>query len=49
MAFDVWKDTKRIGKPILKAYVESVHRIRTGSTEGFEESTALAFGLLALV
>ena len=44
--FDIWKETKWAIKPVLRAYMEWFHTMRTGSPEDFESSTALGFGVL---
>ena len=46
--FDIKKEFKRAVKPWLRAYMEWFHEMRTGSKNGFEQSTALGFSVLTV-
>lgn len=47
--FDIWKEMRRTVVPANRAYMEWFHEMRTGSKEGFEESTRLGFTCLGVV
>jgi len=49
IVFDIWKEIRRSGTPVLRAYMEWFHQMRTGSKNNFEDSTKEGFSALAVV
>ena len=49
IVFDIGKEVRRTVKPILRAYMEWFHEMRTGSKRDFESSTKVGFSALAVV
>ena len=47
--FDVKKEVRRFIVPYNRAYMEWFHKMRTGSIDNFEDSTAVGFSCLGLV
>ena len=46
--FDIKKEIKKFARPILRAYMEAFHELRTGSKRDFEDSTFLGFSVLGV-
>ena len=46
--FDIKKEIKKFARPLLKAYMEAFHELRTGSKRNFEDSTVLGFSVLGV-
>ena len=34
--YDIKKEVKKVARPVLRAYMEAFHELRTGSKEDFE-------------